>query len=72
MLSKSYWRKACRNERSPTVDERSTPVANARIEVWHCSPEGFYENQDPAQADMNLRGTFITDEWGRIASCNSA
>jgi hydroxyquinol 1,2-dioxygenase len=29
--------------------------------------EGFYENQDPGQADMNLRGKFFTDENGHIA-----
>ena len=29
--------------------------------------EGFYENQDPAQADMNLRGRLTTDAQGHIA-----
>ena len=28
---------------------------------------GLYENQDPAQADMNLRGKFTTDADGRIS-----
>ena len=27
-------------------------------------PAGFYENQDPSPAEMNLRGGFITDETG--------
>ena len=40
------------------------PVAGAMVDVWHSSGEGFYENQDPAQADMNLRGRFITDADG--------
>jgi hydroxyquinol 1,2-dioxygenase len=35
--------------------------------VWHASAEGLYENQDPQQADMNLRGKFSTDAQGRIA-----
>ncbi len=35
--------------------------------MWHASPEGFYENQDPQQADMNLRGRFVTDAEGCIA-----
>ena len=39
-------------------------VADARVDVWHASPEGFYENQDPTQAQMNLRGTFTTDAAG--------
>ncbi len=43
------------------------PVAGAEVDVWHSSPEGFYENQDPIQADMNLRGKFTTDADGRIS-----
>src|SRR5262249_51807604 len=39
----------------------------AEIDVWHSSPEGFYENQDPVQADMNLRGKFFTDADGHIS-----
>ena len=42
------------------------PVAGARVDVWHSSPDGMYENQDPAQADMNLRGRFETDAEGRF------
>ena len=48
-------------------DETGAPIAGAEIDVWHSSPEGFYENQDPAQADMNLRGKFLTDGTGAIA-----
>jgi protocatechuate 3,4-dioxygenase beta subunit len=42
------------------------PVAGARVDVWQASPEGMYENQDAAQADMNLRGRFTTDAEGRF------
>ncbi|HET9208036.1 MAG TPA: dioxygenase [Burkholderiaceae bacterium] len=45
-------------------DRSGRPVQGAEVDVWHASPEGFYENQDPAQADMNLRGRFITDANG--------
>ena len=48
-------------------DPEGRPVAGAEVDVWHCSAEGFYENQDPGQADMNLRGQFVTDADGRIA-----
>ena len=48
-------------------DTAGQPVAGAEVDIWQSSPEGFYENQDPAQADMNLRGKFITDGEGRIA-----
>jgi protocatechuate 3,4-dioxygenase beta subunit len=36
------------------------PVSGAEIDVWHSSPVGLYENQDPGQAEMNLRGKFTT------------
>ena len=49
------------------TDPRGRPVAGAEVDVWHTSSEGFYENQDPAQADMNLRGKFTTDAAGRIS-----
>jgi catechol 1,2-dioxygenase len=48
-------------------DLAGKPVAGAEVDVWHTSGEGIYENQDPAQADMNLRGKFMTDAQGRIS-----
>jgi catechol 1,2-dioxygenase len=48
------------------VNRAGEPVADAEVDVWHASPVGLYENQDPAQADMNLRGKFTTDADGRF------
>jgi hydroxyquinol 1,2-dioxygenase len=48
------------------VDPKGKPVAGAEIDVWHCNDEGYYENQDPGQADMNLRGKLTTDAEGRV------
>ena len=48
-------------------DAQGRPVADAEVDVWQASAEGFYENQDPGQADMNLRGRLTTDADGRIA-----
>jgi hydroxyquinol 1,2-dioxygenase len=48
-------------------DAERKPIVGAEVDIWHSSPEGFYENQDPVQADMNLRGTFLTDAEGRIS-----
>ncbi|HKX28154.1 MAG TPA: dioxygenase, partial [Blastocatellia bacterium] len=42
------------------------PVAGAEVDIWHSSPVGLYENQDEAQAEMNLRGKLTTDADGRI------
>lgn len=47
-------------------DRQGQPVAGAAVDVWHSSSEGFYENQDPEQADMNLRGRFTTDAQGHV------
>jgi hydroxyquinol 1,2-dioxygenase len=47
-------------------DSKGQPIAGAEVDIWQSSPEGFYENQDPVQADMNLRGKFITDNDGHI------
>jgi catechol 1,2-dioxygenase len=47
-------------------DGEGRPVEAAEVDVWHSSPDGLYENQDPRQADMNLRGRFLTDARGRF------
>ena len=48
-------------------DANGDPVADAEVDVWNTSAEGFYENQDPGQGDMNLRGKFHSDREGRIS-----
>jgi catechol 1,2-dioxygenase len=47
-------------------DVNGKPIAGAEVDVWHSSPEGFYEQQDPKQAPMNLRGKFKTDAQGHF------
>ncbi|KAJ5492760.1 Catechol 1-2-dioxygenase [Penicillium diatomitis] len=41
------------------------PLAGADVEVWQASTNGLYEQQDPDQAEHNLRGKFKTDDEGR-------
>jgi catechol 1,2-dioxygenase len=48
-------------------DPTGAPIAGAEVDVWHSSPDGLYENQDPEQAEMNLRGRFISDAEGRFS-----
>jgi hydroxyquinol 1,2-dioxygenase len=48
-------------------DTGGKPIEKAEVDIWQSSPEGFYENQDPVQADMNLRGKFTTDKDGHIS-----
>jgi protocatechuate 3,4-dioxygenase beta subunit len=47
-------------------DRSGEPVADAMVDIWHSSTVGLYENQDPSQAEMNLRGRFRTDAQGKF------
>lgn len=49
------------------VDLDGNPIAGAEIDVWHASPAGLYENQDPSQAEWNLRGRFTSDAQGHFS-----
>ncbi len=49
------------------TDTAGKPIAGAEVDVWQSNDEGLYENQDERQADMNLRGKFITDGDGVIS-----
>src|SRR6266571_646868 len=48
------------------VDHAGHPIVGAEVDIWHASPVGLYENQDPEQAEMNLRGKFTSDADGRF------
>lgn len=43
-----------------------SPLANAKIELWHADEEGFYSQFAPNIPEWNLRGTFIADEEGNF------
>lgn len=47
-------------------DAHGRPLQGATVDVWQASPVGLYENQDPTQDHMNLRGRFQTDAQGRF------
>jgi protocatechuate 3,4-dioxygenase beta subunit len=42
-----------------------TPIPHALLDIWEGGENGLYEQQDPGQPDMNLRGKFRTDKEGR-------
>ncbi|MEO0762543.1 MAG: dioxygenase [Pseudomonadota bacterium] len=48
------------------VDGQGRPVGGVEVDIWHANPVGLYENQDPRQADFNLRGTFTTQADGSL------
>lgn len=53
--------------RGHVIDAAGQPIAGAEVDVWHSSAVGLYENQDPSQADWNLRGRLTTDAEGGFA-----
>ncbi len=46
-------------------DEAGQPIANAKVEVWHCNLLGGYSFFDKTQSPFNLRRTIYTDGEGR-------
>jgi protocatechuate 3,4-dioxygenase beta subunit len=40
------------------------PIAGALIEVWQAAPNGLYDVQDESRSEINLRGTFRSDDDG--------
>ena len=48
------------------VDRDGAPIGGLEVDIWHASPVGLYENQDDSQAEMNLRGKFITGDDGVV------
>lgn len=48
------------------VDGEGKPVSGARVDIWHSATNGLYEQQDENQSEMNLRGTFETNDEGRF------
>jgi len=53
--------------RGKVTDLGGKPIAGADVHVWQSSPAGLYENQDPKQAEMNLRGIFTTQPDGSFS-----
>ena len=48
-------------------DTAGDPIAGAEIELWQTADNGLYSNQDPAQAEYNLRARLTTTDDGRYA-----
>src|SRR3546814_4683443 len=48
------------------VDGEGAPIANALVDIWLADRHGFYENQDPGQPEMNLRGRLRSDQNGQV------
>lgn len=46
-------------------DDAGNPIAGASLDIWQADENGLYEQQDPNQPDMNLRGLLKTDASGK-------
>ena len=49
-------------------DVDGTPIAGAKVEIWHADSKGGYSFFDPTQSDYNLRRTIVTDGEGRYTA----
>ncbi|UYG09230.1 catechol 1,2-dioxygenase [Halomonas sp. M4R1S46] len=49
-------------------DVDGTPIAGAKVEIWHADSKGGYSFFDPTQSDYNLRRSIITDSEGRYTA----
>ncbi|MBY4573343.1 catechol 1,2-dioxygenase [Gordonia paraffinivorans] len=43
-----------------------SPLAGAKVELWHADADGYYSQFAPGIPEWNLRGTFITDDQGNF------
>ncbi|WP_251307953.1 catechol 1,2-dioxygenase [Halomonas sp. NCCP-2165] len=49
-------------------DVDGTPIAGAKVEIWHADSKGGYSFFDPSQSEYNLRRTIVTDAEGRYTA----
>lgn len=49
------------------TDEDGAPLEGAQVDVWHTSPEGFYDSQIGDGEAHNMRGRFVTGADGKVA-----
>ena len=49
-------------------DVDGTPIAGAKVEIWHANSKGGYSFFDPSQSEYNLRRTIYADSDGRYTA----
>jgi protocatechuate 3,4-dioxygenase beta subunit len=48
------------------VDQTCNPIANARVDVWHCDAAGIYSGYNGYEGETFMRGTQIADADGMV------
>lgn len=51
--------------RGRVLDLDGKPIAGALLDVWQAGTNGLYDSQDPAIAELHMRGKFRSDADGR-------
>jgi protocatechuate 3,4-dioxygenase beta subunit len=47
-------------------DENGAPLEGAQVDLWHTSPDGFYDSQIGDGEALFMRGRFLSDADGRV------
>ena len=53
--------------RLQVVDASCAPIANARVDIWHCDAEGIYSGYNGFEGETFMRGTQTADADGIVA-----
>jgi protocatechuate 3,4-dioxygenase beta subunit len=48
------------------VDQGCTPIADARVDVWHCDADGIYSGYNGYEGETFMRGTQMSDADGMV------
>lgn len=48
------------------VDQACAPLANARVDVWHCDADGNYSGYNGYEGETFMRGTQMSDADGMV------
>ncbi len=43
-----------------------TPLAGAKVDIWHADSDGYYSQFAPGMPEWNLRGVVVADDEGRF------
>ena len=48
------------------VNDGCKPIANARVDIWHCDKDGVYSGFDDGRGETFLRGIQMSDDKGHV------
>jgi protocatechuate 3,4-dioxygenase beta subunit len=48
------------------VDQACTPLADTRVDIWHCDADGIYSGYNGYEGETFMRGTQMSDAGGMV------